>query len=211
MARQFATPIDMLLNEILNGKFQILAADPGAPVEGQFWYNSTDKVLKYRTDTTTIPLGTIDLSGYAPLASPNFTGDPTVPTPAAGDNDTSIANTSWVRARLAELVDSAPALLDTLNELAAALGDDPNFAATVTASLATKATKFTTTIGDGAARLYNVDHNLGNRWVNVQVFNATTGDLVEPDITLSTANRVIVNFVGGPVPTLNQYRVVVAG
>jgi hypothetical protein len=39
----------------------------------------------------------------------------------------------------ANLVDSAPATLDTLNELAAALGDDPNFATTVTNSIAAKA------------------------------------------------------------------------
>lgn len=42
---------------------------------------------------------------------------------------------------IADIVDSSPAALDTLNELASALGDDPNFAASVNAQIATKATK----------------------------------------------------------------------
>ena len=44
---------------------------------------------------------TIDLSAYAPLASPVFTGDPKAPTPATADNDTSIATTAYVKANLA--------------------------------------------------------------------------------------------------------------
>lgn len=47
-----------------------------------------------------------DLHLYAPLASPVFTGDPQVPTPGAGDNDSSIANTAWVRTALASLLSS---------------------------------------------------------------------------------------------------------
>ena len=48
------------------------------------------------------------------------------------------ASTSYVATAISDLVDAAPATLDTLNELAAALGDDPNFATTVTNSIATK-------------------------------------------------------------------------
>lgn len=74
----------------------------------------------------------------APLASPTFTGDPKAPTPAAADNDTSIATTAFVKTAIANLVASSPAALDTLNELAAALGNDANFSATMTAALAAK-------------------------------------------------------------------------
>jgi hypothetical protein len=81
----------------------------------------------------------IALDAKAPLASPVFTGTPSVPTPAAGTNTTQIANTAFVQAALTALVDSSPAALDTLNELAAALGDDPNFATTMTNALALKA------------------------------------------------------------------------
>lgn len=68
-----------------------------------------------------------------------LTGNPTAPTQTAGNNSTRIATTAYVMAALAALADSAPATLDTLNELAAALGDDPNFATTITNALASKA------------------------------------------------------------------------
>lgn len=74
----------------------------------------------------------------ARLANPTLTGVPAAPTATSGTSTTQIATTAFVRAEIAALVDSAPETLDTLNELAAALGDDPNFAATVTAELATK-------------------------------------------------------------------------
>lgn len=76
--------------------------------------------------------------GAAPLASPIFTGTPAAPTPAPGDNTTKLSTTAFVQAAIAALVDSSPGTLDTLNELAAALGDDPNFATTMTNALAGK-------------------------------------------------------------------------
>jgi len=74
----------------------------------------------------------------APLASPGLTGTPTAPTAAANTNTTQIATTAYVQTELSDLVDSAPGTLNTLNELAAALGDDANFSTTVTNSIATK-------------------------------------------------------------------------
>ncbi|MFW0159768.1 phage tail protein [Escherichia coli] len=74
----------------------------------------------------------------APLASPALTGVPTAPTAAQGANNTQIATTAYVRAAISALVGSSPEALDTLNELAAALGNDPNFATTMTNALAGK-------------------------------------------------------------------------
>ena len=74
----------------------------------------------------------------APLASPGLTGTPTAPTAAQTANNTQIATTAFVKSAIAELVASSPAALDTLNELAAALGNDPNFATTVMNALAGK-------------------------------------------------------------------------
>lgn len=74
----------------------------------------------------------------APLASPALTGTPTAPTAAQTVNNTQIATTAFVKSALAALVGSSPAALDTLNELAAALGNDPNFATTMTNALAGK-------------------------------------------------------------------------
>lgn len=72
------------------------------------------------------------------FASAALTGNPTAPTQAPGNSSTRIATTSFVQAALAALVNSSPAALDTLNELATALGNDPNFATTVTNALAGK-------------------------------------------------------------------------
>ncbi|HFN5046549.1 TPA: phage tail protein [Escherichia coli] len=74
----------------------------------------------------------------APLLSPAFTGVPTAPTASQGTNNTQIATTAYVRAAISALVGSSPEALDTLNELAAALGNDPNFATTMTNALAGK-------------------------------------------------------------------------
>ncbi|RXG93031.1 hypothetical protein [Bradyrhizobium zhanjiangense] len=79
------------------------------------------------------------LLGAAALNSPAFTGTPTAPTPAGSDNSQTLATTAFVQARIAALVAGSPGLLDTLNELAAALGNDPNFATTMTNALALKA------------------------------------------------------------------------
>jgi hypothetical protein len=95
-----------------------------------------------------IEAGAIDASA---LANTSITADKlhttldltgktvTVATATAGDNDTTVASTAFVSTAIANLADSAPATLDTLNELAAALGDDANFSTTVTNSIALKA------------------------------------------------------------------------
>jgi len=78
---------------------------------------------------------------YAPTGSPALTGVPTAPTAAAGTNTTQVATTAFVGTAVSNLVASSPAALDTLNELATALGNDAAFSTTVTNALALKATK----------------------------------------------------------------------
>ncbi|EPD6266224.1 gp53-like domain-containing protein [Enterobacter hormaechei] len=78
---------------------------------------------------------------YAPKASPTFTGTPTAPTPANSDNSKKLATTEFVAKALAALAGSVPETLDTLKELADALGNDPNFATTVLNKLAEKLAK----------------------------------------------------------------------
>ena len=77
----------------------------------------------------------------APLASPALTGTPTAPTAAAGTNNTQVATTAYADAAVAALVDGAPDLLNTLNELAAAISDDADFATTLTTSVGEKVSK----------------------------------------------------------------------
>jgi hypothetical protein len=82
--------------------------------------------------------GNLVPGNYAPLASPALTGTPTAPTAALGTNTQQVSTTAFVAAAIAALVNSAPGALDQLNELATALGNDPNFATTITNALAGK-------------------------------------------------------------------------
>lgn len=131
-------------------------------------------------------------------------------------------------ARINLIIDAAPATLDTLNELAAALGDDPNFATTMTNALAAKASiaslaavatagtyasltgkpLYTVTIGDAAATSFTITHNLNSRNVIVDVsLLATPYTQVQPEIAKTTVNTVTVIFA--TAPSLNQYAVTV--
>jgi len=92
----------------------------------------------YDNSGSDVEVSTADITGKANLASPTFTGTPAAPTAGSGTNTTQIATTAFVTTGLANLVDSSPSALNTLNELAAALGDDANFSTTVTNSIATK-------------------------------------------------------------------------
>jgi len=94
--------------------------------------------LTWDNGGTDVNVAVSDFSNKADLTSPAFTGTPTAPTASSGTNTTQVATTAFVTGAIADLTDSAPATLDTLNELAAALGDDANFATTVTTSIATK-------------------------------------------------------------------------
>lgn len=80
-----------------------------------------------------------DVAAKAALASPALIGTPTAPTPALNSNDTRLATTAFVQALVAAIVNAAPGQLDTLKELATALGNDANFASSITALLAQKA------------------------------------------------------------------------
>lgn len=80
-------------------------------------------------------------STYATLASPSLTGVPLAPTATAGTNNTQIATTAFVGTAVSNLVASAPDALNTLNELAAALGNDASFSTTVTTSIGAKLAK----------------------------------------------------------------------
>ena len=80
------------------------------------------------------------LDAKAPLASPALSGTPTAPTATGGTNSTQIATTAFVQAAITAIINGAPGALDTLKELADALGNDGSFATTITNSLATKLT-----------------------------------------------------------------------
>ena len=102
-----------------------------------------DKALElkvYVDDLMAKHLAAVDPhSQYAPKASPTLTGTPKAPTAAAGNNSVQIANTAFVQAAILALIGGAPATLDTLKEIAAAINNDPNFSTTINNALALKA------------------------------------------------------------------------
>ncbi|HHE7327353.1 TPA: hypothetical protein ACPFEX_003608, partial [Enterobacter hormaechei] len=123
----------------------IAAADPHtqyAPKASPTFTGTPTAPTQTKTDNSTKLATTAHVKSvvadYAPLSSPALTGKPTAPTAAQTANDTQLANTAFVKAAIAALVASSPEALDTLNKLAAALGNDPNFATTMTNALAGK-------------------------------------------------------------------------
>ncbi|MCS0749157.1 phage tail protein, partial [Escherichia coli] len=75
---------------------------------------------------------------YAQKHNPTFTGEPKAPTPAAGNNTTRIVTTAFVQAAITALINGAPATLDTLKEIAAAINNDPKFSTTINNALSGK-------------------------------------------------------------------------
>lgn len=100
---------------------------------------SVDNTSDAAKPVSTAAQAALDLK--APLASPEFTGKPTAPTASQATNNTQLATTAFVKTAIAALVDGSPGALDTLNELAAAMGDDPNFATTMMSAIGEKLAK----------------------------------------------------------------------
>jgi hypothetical protein len=130
---------------------------------------------------------------------------------AQGYADTAEGNAkSYTDTAIAGLVDSAPDTLNTLNELAQALGDDPNFATTVTNTLAQKTDKFSATVGDGAATSYVLTHNLNSRDVVVMLREtASPYAQVITDVEMTTTNKITLRFA--KAPATNEYTVTIIG
>lgn len=125
--------------------------------------------------------------------SPNFTGKPSSPTPPKDSNDTSISTTAWVRDAIAELVGSSPETLNTLAELAEALGNDPNFATTITGELAQKQplSPLLTAIAAVTTAANKLMYFTGSNKVGLTDFTETARSLLAKG---STAD--IINFLG---------------
>lgn len=135
---------------------------------------------------------------------------------------TQASTKSYVDTSVAALVASAPGTLDTLNELATALGDDPNFATTVSTNInavGTRVTalesnggpvkKFATSIGDGTSTTYTITHNLGSLDVVAEVYLVSSGATVECDIVRTSTSAITVS--ASVAPATNTLRVVVTG
>lgn len=153
---------------------------------------TSDSVTEAATPSTVKQLND-DLQLKANRHSPTFTGVVKAPTPASDSNDTSVSTTAWVRQAIAELVDSSPETLDTLSEIAAALGNDPNFATTMTNQLAGKQplSPLLTAIAAVTTAANKLPYFTGSNQVGLADFTSTARDLLAKG---STAD--IINFLG---------------
>lgn len=153
---------------------------------------TSDSVTEAATPSTVKQLND-DLQLKANRHNPTFTGTVKAPTPAADSNDTSVSTTAWVRQAIAELVDSSPETLDTLSEIAAALGNDPNFATTITNQLAGKQplSPLLTAIAAVTTAANKLPYFTGSNQVGLADFTSTARDLLANG---STAD--IISFLG---------------
>lgn len=155
----------------------------------------------------------LDSAVASALARANHTGTQTVST---------ISDfTTAVDARVQTVVGAAPAALDTLQELAAALGNDAAFSTTVTNSLttlgdrvtalesATGTGSFKTNVGDATASTFTLTHNLNSLDVDVEVVQISNGQTVYPVVTRPSVNTVAVDF-GTTVPANASHRILIS-
>ena len=159
--------------------------------------SDADKPISTATQTA------LDLKSS--LASPTFTGTVTIPTPVSGDNSTKAASTAYVNTKIQEVVATAPAALDTLNELAAAIGDDANFAGTVTTALGQKLVKASnlsdlTNVGTARTNL-----GLGSAATTNSTAYATAAQGTKADTAHGWGNHASVGYLTSYVDTNTTY------
>jgi len=149
----------------------------------------------YYTDARVYSAVTGNLNLKANLTSPSFTGTPQAPTAVAGTSNTMIATTAFVATAVTNLIDSAPAVLDTLNELAAALGNDNNFSATVITQLSNKANTASLTTA-------NVTELTNLYFTNARAILAEIPAVTQLAVTASGSSAFLIDSYSGDNPSI---------
>lgn len=116
---------------------------------------------------------------------------------------------SYADTKITQLLNSAPSTLDTLNELAKALDNDPNFATTMTTQLGLRTKKYTIAIGNGVLTEFTITHSLGTKDLVIYMEEVATGEAVYTDIVKLDDNRIKLIFA--TAPTTGQFKVTVVG
>lgn len=146
------------------------------------------------TQLATTAFVTTAVGTKANTASPALTGTPTAPTAAPGTSTTQLATTAFVSTAVAAVVATAPAALDTLNELASALGNDANFATTVSTTLGLKAplaspaltgtpTAPTAAVDTNTTQLATTSYVMGQGYLKSATASTTYAPLASPALS----------------------------
>ena len=153
MSRKFLTNVDLTGLQLGNLRLENRTTDPTTVYgKGHVYFNTTNNELRWYSGTAWVGLGVSVTDAIAAeatariaadalkanLISPALTGTPTAPTASSGTNTTQLATTAFVNTAVTNLIGGAPGALDTLNELATALGNDAALSTTLTNSIATK-------------------------------------------------------------------------
>jgi hypothetical protein len=174
---------------------------------------TTDVVADQATDTLVLSAGT------NVVLTPNATTDtiqiglsPNVETTTGAQNKANSALASantYTDNAITNLLGSAPDALNTLNELATALGNDANFATTMTTELSKRAKKYSANIGDAVAKEFTIQHNLDTKDLSVSLEEIATGEVVYADILKVDTNNIKLMFA--VAPSANQFRATIIG
>lgn len=134
-------------------------------------------------------------------------------TPAGATTKASTAENNakaYTDTKLSDLIGSAPEALDTLYELAQALGEDPNFATTIIDRLADKTKKYSESVGNGTDTSFVVTHGLSTRDVNVMLRQTSSPYAqVFTDVEMTSADTITIKFA--EPPTSGEYTVTIIG
>lgn len=229
---------DFKNNQLLNVLLQLLGAEPAA-IQGKVFMDTAAGAVKVSLDGSTwVSLATTaDLAGAgvslevvmdalgtgALVGGANMTltyddaanaGEGTVTFDVtgltSGDlSDFTTAVNSLITTQLNAVVDGAPGALDTLNELAAALQDNPDIIGDILTAQALRTQQHVALYGDGAATSFAIAHNLGTVGPVVSIVEVATGNAWDVPWTVDNANQVTITH--SITPTADQFRVTVVG
>ena len=224
MAKKVAIQLDLLLNPLLGLVVEQLAGDP-TNLLSRLYYNTTVNELRFFDGTSWISAGggsmsaaailtallTVDGAGSL-LDADKLDGNEATAFALSGHGHVAADISDFdaaADARVAVVIDAAPGTLDTLNELAAALADDPDFSTTMTNLIAGKADTYSEQIGDAVATVFPITHNLGNLEAVATVYEVATGEEIIVDIKRDSPNQHTVTFASAPA--VNEFEVVLTG
>lgn len=227
----FRTNISLNKKQLLEAKLQVIAGSHSSPEEGMIWYNSTTGVKRPEvhngsavkrlafTDDVQAASDAATLQG-ATLAQVRDRGTHTGTQTAATISDfaaavaaaipSAYATDAEVTTAINNVLNGAPAALDTLDELAAALGDDASFATNITNLVNARAKHYSQNIGDGSTLAYTVTHNLNTRATTVSLMDNTTFEEFDAQVSKPTVNTHVITF-DAPAPAANSVLVTITG
>lgn len=172
-----------------------LVKNGGGNIGGTINYNELENQpsiggVTLQGDKPLSELGIQPKGDYAETESPEFTGTPKAPTPPAETNNDQIATTAYVKTLLSNLINGAPETLDTLKEIADALGENDDAVQALNVAIAKKADKTEIpTVGNGTLTIQK-------NGANVQTFLANQSGNVTANITVPTKTSELTNDSG---------------